>query len=106
MSWEINYSNQSLEDLKSIFEYIVFKLFSPNAAHNQVNRIIDSVNTLDEMPMRYKIYENATFMSKGLRVLPIDNYIVLYLPIEKMMTINVIRILYSRRNVMKLLEEK
>jgi toxin ParE1/3/4 len=35
------------------------------------------------MPFRYQLYEKEPWHSKGLRVLPIDNYLVFYMPVEK-----------------------
>ena len=35
---------------------------------------------LDTMPERYRKYEKEPWKSRGLRVLPVDNYVVLYIP--------------------------
>ena len=105
MKWKIKYSAQALEDLKTIFEYIAFELLVPDTARNQIKRIMDSVNKLDEMPMMYKTYEDEPWKSKGLRIFPVDNYIVLYLPKENLQTVNVVRILYGGRDVIKQLEK-
>ena len=66
---------------------------------------MNSVNKLDEMPMMYKVYQDEPWSSKGLRVSPVDNYIVLYLPREDLKTVNIVRIIYGGRNVNKQLEE-
>lgn len=68
MKWKINYSAQALKDLKMIYEYIAFELLVPETASNQVKRIMNSINKLNEMPMMYKSYENEPWKSKGLRV--------------------------------------
>jgi len=41
----------------------------------------------------------STWQSKGLRVLPIDNYLVFYMPVESQKTAAVIRIMYGGRNI-------
>lgn len=105
MSWKINYSAKALEDLKAIYEYIAFELLVPETASSQVKRIMNSVNKLDEMPMMYKVYQDEPWSSKGLRVFPVDNYIVLYLPREDLKTVNIVRIIYGGRNVNKQLED-
>ena len=96
MSWKIKYSAQALDDLKTVYEYIAFELLVPDTAKNQVNRIMQSINSLVEMPMMYRIYE---------RVFPVDNYIVLYLPKEELKTVNIVRIIYGGRDVRKQLDE-
>lgn len=105
MKWKINYSAQSLEDLKAVYEYIAFELLVPETARGQVKRIMDSINKLDELPMMYKSYEEEPWKSKGLRVFPVDNYIVLYLPKEDSKTVNVVRIVYGGMNVTEQLKE-
>lgn len=105
MTWKIKYSAQALEDVRSIYEYIAFELLMPDTASNQVNKIMKSVYVLDEMPMMYKAYEEEPWRSKGLRVFPVDNYIVLYLPKEDTNTVNIVRIIYGGRDVGKQLEE-
>lgn len=59
MSWKINYSEQALEDLKAVYEYIAFELLVPETARSQVKRIMESINKLDEMPMMYKGYKET-----------------------------------------------
>jgi toxin ParE1/3/4 len=34
------------------------------------------------MPLRYHLYKKEPWHSKGLRVLPVDNYLTFYLPAE------------------------
>jgi toxin ParE1/3/4 len=53
------------------------------------------VAKLNEMPLRYHLYEKEPWHSKGLRVLPIDNYLAFYLPVEAKMTVAVILLYYS-----------
>ncbi|HAG11913.1 MAG TPA: type II toxin-antitoxin system RelE/ParE family toxin [Desulfotomaculum sp.] len=60
---------------------------------------MDMVEKLNEMPLRYRLYEKEPWHSKGLRVLPIDNYLVFYLPVEAKITVVVIRIIYGGRAI-------
>lgn len=97
--WTVVYTEQAERDLRSIFEYIAFSLLEPEIAKNQVRRIIDAVAKLNEMPLRYQLHEKEPWHSKGLRVLPIDNYLAFYLPVEAKMTVAVIRIMYGGRDI-------
>ncbi len=83
MSYKIAYSEASEQDLVNIFGYI-----SMNA-----------IAGLEELPLRHKLYQNEPFHSRGLRVLPVDNYLVLYTVIEKAKTVAIIRIMYGGRNI-------
>ena len=97
--WIVVYTERAERDLRSIFEYIAFSLLEPETAKSQLQRIMDTVANLGEMPMRYHLYEKEPWHSKGLRVLPIDNYLTFYLPMESKMIVAVIRIMYGGRDI-------
>ena len=66
--------------MRGIFEYIAFELQSPENAIGQLDRLEEQILSLDTMPERYRKYEKEPWKSRGLRVLPVDNYVVLYIP--------------------------
>ncbi len=103
--WTVVYTEQAERDLRSIFEYIAFSLLEPEIAKNQSRRIMDMVEKLNETPLRYHLYEKDPWHSKGLRVLPIDNYLVFYLPVEAKITVVVIRIIYGGRDIEEQLQQ-
>ncbi|MDD3890171.1 MAG: type II toxin-antitoxin system RelE/ParE family toxin [Syntrophomonadaceae bacterium] len=104
--WKVVYSEQAERDLHNIFEYIAFSLLEPEIAKNQSRRIMDAVAKLNKMPLRYPLYEREPWHSKGLRVLPVDNYLVFYLPVETKTTVAVIRIMYGGRDIEEQLRQR
>ena len=80
MIYEVEVSKQADSDLRGIFEYISFELQSPENASGQLDRLEEQILSLDTMPERYRKYEKEPWKSRGLRVLPVDNYVVLYIP--------------------------
>ncbi|MCD8157667.1 MAG: type II toxin-antitoxin system RelE/ParE family toxin [Clostridiales bacterium] len=84
-----------------MYEYIAYNLLVPETATIQIQRILKSIWGLDEMPMRYELYDYEPWHSRGLRFLSVDNYIVFYLPKEETNVINVVRILYGKRDLNK-----
>ena len=50
MNWKVNYSSQSKVDLDSVYEYIAFTLFSPEAARRKVKRITEAIGLLKTFP--------------------------------------------------------
>lgn len=105
MTYNIVYSAQAKRDLRSIYEYIAFKLLAPETAGKQAQRIMNEVLNLNEMPMRYKLYDDEPWYSYGLRVFPIGNYLVFYLVIEQLNVVNIVRIMYGGRDIKKQLNE-
>ena len=104
-AWEVVYTEQAERDLRDIYEYIAFSLLEPDIAKDQTRRIMEAAAGLDQMPMRFRLYEKDPWHSKGLRVLPVDNYLAFYLPVESKKTVAVIRIMYGGRNIEKQLNQ-
>ena len=99
MKWEIIYSKESRQDLRNIYEYIAYRLLSPNTAAGQSHRIMKAIRSLDEMPLRYRRYEEEPLYSRGVRFVPVDNYLVFYLPDELNHTVNIARVIYGGRDI-------
>ena len=83
MIYDVQISNQAESDLRSIFEYIAFELQSVQNAAGQLDRLEESILSLDQMPDRYRAYEKEPWHSRGLRVMAVDNYLVFYIPDRK-----------------------
>jgi len=101
MIWKVEYTEDAKQDLQDIYDYISDFLLVPITAEKQSNRIMDAVDSLDHMPLRYRLYDNEPWRAKGLRVMPVDNYLVLYLPDESQNIVAIIRIMYGGRNIEK-----
>ena len=91
--------------MKAIYEYLAFELFVPDTASRQSDRIMKAVRTLDNMPERYKVYEEEPWESQNLRYFPVDNYLVFYLPKKETGIINIVRIIYGGRDIKRQLEQ-
>ena len=48
---------------------------------------------------RYRQYELEPWKSRGLRVAPVDNYLVLYIPDDDTQVVTIIRVMYGGRDV-------
>lgn len=105
MSWDIVYSAMARQDLRDIYEYIAYELLVPETATNQTRRILKSIRSLEEMPMKHRLYEDEPWHSQGIRFFPVDNYLVFYLPNENKNTVNIIRIMYGGRDISQHLDQ-
>lgn len=99
MIYEVEVSQQADSDLREIFEYIAFELQSPENASGQLDRLEEQILNLDTMPERYRKYENEPWKSRGLRVLPVDNYVVLYIPDSNKKVVTILRVMYAGRDI-------
>ena len=99
MSFKINITEQAEKDLRGIFEYIAFELKSVQNASGQLDRLEKNIMGLSSMPERFRAYDREPWHSRGLRVMPVDNYIVFYIPNHETETVTVIRVMYGGRDV-------
>ena len=77
MIFKIVISNQADNDLRNIYEYIAFELQSPSNAKNQLDRLEKGIMGHEHMTERFRKYEAEPWHSRGLHIMPIDNYCVL-----------------------------
>lgn len=99
MIFEIRISDQADEDLRGIYEYIAYELQSPDNVSGQLDRLEESIMSLDQMPERFREYENEPWHSRGLRIMPVDNYCVFYIPNEEDAVVTIIRVMYGGRDM-------
>ena len=99
MIYEIEVSEQADSDLRGIFEYIAFELQALENASGQLERLEEQILSLDTIPERYRKYEKEPWKTRGLRVLPVDNYVVLYIPDSDEKVVTILRVMYAGRDI-------
>lgn len=105
MSYEIRITPQARDDLRGIFAYIALDLQSPQSAASQFARLEESIDSLDEMPERFLVYDKEPWRSRNLRIMSVDNYLVFYVPNRQENTVTVIRVMYGGRDVDRRLDD-
>lgn len=103
MMFTVKLSEQADRDLRSIYEYIAYDLQSPDNALGQLDRLEAMIFSLDNMPERYRKYEKEPWHNRGLRILPVDNYIVLHISDMETATVTIIRVAYGGQDIERLL---
>lgn len=99
MNYEISMTPQAKTDLRGIYEYIAFDLRSPQNAAGQLNRLEESISALDQMPERFRVYDKEPWKKRNLRIMPVDNYLVFYIPNHEDGIVTIIRVMYGGRDV-------
>ena len=99
MIYEIEVSEQADSDLRGIFEYIAFELQALENASGQLERLEEQILSLDTIPERYRKYEKEPWKTRGLRVLPVDNYVILYIPDSDKKVVTILRVMYAERDI-------
>ena len=102
---KVVYTFMARQDLCNIYEYIALTLLAPDAARNTTDRIMATVRTLESMPERNPLYKEEPWHSRGVRFVPVRNYLVFYTVNKETDTVSVVRIMYGARDISRQLEE-
>lgn len=97
--YSVKISEKAESDLKEIFEYVAFELLSVQTAFDLLERLEKSILNLNQMPNRHIAYEKEPWKSRGLRIMPVGNYIVLYIVDEESAVVNIVRVMYGGREI-------
>ena len=103
MKYSVNLTNQAIKDIDEIFQYISDVLREKEIAVNLIKLLQKDILSLEQMPGRYKIYENEPWKSRKLHIMPVKKYLVFYLVDDKTKAVTVIRIIYGSRDYEKLI---
>ena len=104
MNYSIVLTETAQADLSAIFRYIAVDLQSVQNANGQLSRIEKAIASLDQMPERYRVYDRKNWRERNMRIMPVDNYLVFYVPTHDDLTVTVIRIMYGGRDIDRQLE--
>lgn len=99
MIYTVKVTDQTDNDIRNIYEYIAYELQSPENAGGQLDRIEKCIISLKSMPERYRFYDKEPWKSRGLHIVPVDNYCVLYIVDNGNMTVSIIRVMYGGRDI-------
>ena len=104
MSAKILYTQDFNDALESILHYISYTLKAEKAAERLLNEIIQKSSLICETPEAYPVYKPKfkKFPTK-LRHYSVKNYTIFYTYDKKENIVKAIDIIYSRRNISKLL---
>ncbi len=100
-NYNIEYSEESRQDIINIKRYIKYNLQEPTTAQKLISKIKKEINYLKNNPKIYAIIDDDFIKKLEIRKLIVDNYIVFYR--VKSDIIQIVRIMYGRRNWINLL---
>lgn len=104
MNYRVKLTEQAYSDLKEIFKYIAVDLQTPETAARQLDRIEKAILSLDTMPERFRLYDRPSWRERNLRIMPVDNYLVFYIPDNATAEVTIMRIMYAGRDIDKQLK--
>ena len=98
MKYTVKLTVKANEDIAEIFEYISNVLCEKEVAVNMIKLLEKNIMSLDEMPGRFRIYENEPWKSRGLHIMAVKKYLVFYIIDSDTKSVNIIRVMYGSRD--------
>lgn len=101
MDFEYSYvfTEKAENDLDGILGYIRNELLNPSAAAAFGRKIFDSIDNVRKFPLSGMLVENEFIVSKNIRRVIVENYIMYYVADDEKKTIYIVRIVYGKRNL-------
>lgn len=99
MNYQVTLTQQAQTDLREIFCYIAAELQSPQNALGQLSRLEEAIASLDRMPERFRLYDTPKWRERNLRIMPVNHYLVFYIPDHNRATVTILRVMYGGRDV-------
>lgn len=100
--FEIRFASRAITDLEEIKRYISDDLFNPQAASELIDLVFKKVRILASLPQTGAPLRTDIPILKTYRFLQCRKYLVFYRVEER--NVSIIRILYAKRNYLRLLE--
>ena len=98
MSYNIHITATAERDILRAADYIEFTLKNPTAAVHLLDVATEQINSLADMPEKFRLVDDSVLASWGIRFIIVNNYLAFYtIDKEKQMVI-VVRFLYRKSN--------
>ena len=101
--YRVDISEPAENDLRDIVRYISAQLYTPITALKMMEMIEEAIAGLSDLPLSRPLVVDDRLSSMGYRKLIIKNYIVFFTVNEKEKVVDVARILYARRDWLRIL---
>jgi len=103
MIYKIRIMDAAKAEMREIYRYIAEELHNPAAAERRITQIESAIRSLRENPACYPLVRDEYLASKGYRLVVVKNHIVFYIVREKQRVVSIMRVMYGRRDWMRLL---
>ena len=96
--FEVEFTNECIEEMTEIYEYISNNLKEDNAAKKLMKEVTDQVLNLANAPELYMKIGKVDKLKREYHRMVVKNYVVLYTIDFEKKTVFISRMIYGRRN--------
>ena len=104
MTYTIRIMEPAQKEIRETYRYIADELNNPIAADRCILLIDGAIRSLKEHPGRFPLVRDDYLASKGYRMIVVKHHLVFFIVRENVKAVSVMRVLYGRRDWMRLLK--
>ena len=91
-------------DMDNIIYYISNHLQNPTAAKKIAQEFINQANSITQFPYQFSVYQPIGPLKYEYRNIKVKNFLIFYTINEKNKIITIVRVLYQKMDISKILE--
>ena len=103
MNYKIRIMRPAQIETREVYQYIAEELHNPIAAARRISLIDEAIQSLKKNPTRFALVRDAYLAPKGYRMVVVKNHLVFFIVHEKEQIVSIMRVLYGRRDWLRLL---
>ncbi len=96
MSYIIHITQTAARDIIRASDHIEFNLKNPSAANHLLDAATEQINSLSDMPQRFRLVDDPVLSSWGIRFVIVNNYLAFYTIDEERQMVIVVRFLFQK----------
>ncbi len=105
MSYIIHITATAERDIMHAADHIQFNLKNPTAADHLLDVATEQINSLADMPQKFRLVDDPVLSSWGIRYVIINNYLAFYTIDEEKQMVIIVRFLYQKSNWIAILRQ-
>lgn len=98
MSYIIHITRTAERDIMRAADYIEFNLKNPTAAEHLFDVATEQINSLADMPQKFRLVDDPVLASWEIRYVIVNNYLAFYTIDEEKQMVIVVRFLFQKSN--------
>ena len=98
MSYIIHITATAERDILRAVDHIEFTLKNPTAADHLLDAVTEQINSLGDMPEKFRLVDDPVLASWEIRFVIVNNYLAFYTIDKEKQTVIVVRFLYQKSN--------
>ncbi len=97
-TYTVKITSQAEEQIQEIIYYITHELKAPDAALHLLDILEDSISSLSHYPQRVALISEKPWHTKGIRRLPVKNFLIYFWIDDANMKVQVTAVIYGKRD--------